>query len=305
MYVKNLHVLITMGICFSIVDQGSLGLVETCGKFSREENPGCVCLIPCVQQVAHIIDMRQQQLLVVVDTKTHDDVFCKVKVAIIYSIKRNQVQTYIYGINGPLRMIDSSVQNIVRSILCTYKLNDAFVQKVAMSNEIQNQLVTEFGIYGIAFSSVLINDIEPDPKVRSAMNEKQAQERLREAQMAAAEAEKFTMIAKAEAESIASLKRAEADADVKILNGKGVAGQRRELAIGFSQSIDEIKKTNSELDAGTITDLIQSLLYMDTVKAIGSSSKSNLVFLPSPSPSSSSTDMRNNAITSSLINKID
>jgi len=294
-----------MGLCFSVIGQGNLGLVETCGKFSREENPGCVCLIPCVQQVAYTVDMRQQQLLVIVDTKTNDDVFCKVKVAIIHNIKRNQVQTYIYGINGALKMIDSSVQNIVRSILCTYKLNDAFIQKTAMSNEIQNQLITEFGGYGIAFSSVLITDIEPDQKVRSAMNEKQAQERLREAQMAAAEAEKFTMVAKAEAESIAALKRAEADAEVKILNGKGVAGQRRELAIGFSQSMEEIKKTNDDLNAAAITDLIQSLLYMDTVKSIGGSSKSNLVFLPSPSHETKNGDIKNNIISSSLINKID
>lgn len=269
-----------MGLCFSCISQGEVALIETFGKFSREEDPGCFFLIPCAQRVAHVIDMRQQQFIVNVDTKTRDDVFCKVQVAIIYAIKRSQIQNYVYEVNNPKVMINSSVQNTVRSILCTYNLDDAFVEKDAMSNSIRNQLTNEYGKYGIAFSCVLINDIEPAPKVREAMNEKQAQERLRSAQMALAEAKKFTLIAESEANAIASIKNAEADAEVKMLAGKGIARQRIEIATGFAQSIEEIKRLNPELTENIITTMIQNMLYIDMLKSVGASSKSNIVFLP-------------------------
>jgi regulator of protease activity HflC (stomatin/prohibitin superfamily) len=269
-----------MGLCFSCINQGSVGLIETCGRFSREEDPGCFCLIPCVQTLAYTVDVRQQQMYVTVDTKTKDDVFCKVQVAIIYSVNRNNVQNYVYEIRNPGAMIDSTVQNVVRRVLCNISLDEAFSEKEEMSNEVKMQLTNEYSKYGFNFANIMINDIEPEAKIRSAMNEKQTQARLRQAAVDQAEAKKFTLIAEAEANAEASIKNAEADAKVKILAGKGIAGQRIEIAAGFGQSIEEIKRLNPELSESMITEMIQNMLYIDMLKAVGGASKSNLVFLP-------------------------
>lgn len=269
-----------MGLCFGIVSQSNVSLIETCGRFSRTEDPGCFCLIPCVQEVARTINLKQHQYIIRVDTKTKDDVFCVIKVAIFYAVKRAQVQNLVYEIGNYQDMMDSSVQDIVRSILSLYTLDDAFREKNALSDAVRTQLTNQYSNFGLTINNVLINDIEPDPKVRSAMNEKQAQERLRHAQLAKAEAEKATLIAAAEANAIASVRNAEADAQVKILAGQGIAGQRREIAAGFGRSIEEVKKLNPQLDENLITNMIQNMLYVDMLKSVGSSSKSNIVFLP-------------------------
>lgn len=269
-----------MGLCFSIISQGTIGVIETCGKYEREADAGCNFLIPCFQTVAYEVNLRTQQIIIKVDTKTSDNVFCTIEIAIFYKIKPANVQNFVYEISDFKTLISSSVQNCVRSFLCTFTLDEAFIQKQEISNQIHNMLNSEFGKYGITFEQVGVNDIEPNKQVRDAMNKKLEAEKLREANIAQAEAEKFTQITKAEARAITMIKEAEADAQVKKLQGVGIASQREEIAKGFGNSLKDIVDLQLGLDPNEVTGLIQNMLYIDMMKHVGSSSRSNLVFLP-------------------------
>ena len=124
----------------------------------------------------------------------------------------------------------------------------------------------DFG-YGIV--KTLVTDIDPDAKVKAAMNEINAAQRLR---AAATE--------KGEAEKIMQVKAAEADAEAKALSGKGVADQRQAIVEGLRESVDEFQRTVPSTSPQDVMNLILMTQYFDMLKDIGQSSKANTILLP-------------------------
>lgn len=123
--------------------------------------------------------------------------------------------------------------------------------------------------YGYQIVQALITDIVPDSKVKAAMNEINAAERLR---IAATD--------KAEAEKIMIVKAAEADAESKYLAGVGVSRQRRAIVEGLKESILGFSEEVSGTTPKDVMDLVIITQYFDTLRDIGAHSHSSTVFIP-------------------------
>jgi regulator of protease activity HflC (stomatin/prohibitin superfamily) len=121
---------------------------------------------------------------------------------------------------------------------------------------------------------VLVTDIIPDQKVKSAMND-----------INAAQREQVAANARGEAEKILVVKRAEAEAESKALQGQGIANQRKAIIEGLQNSVEEFQKAVDGASSRDVMQLVLVTQYFDTLKSIGESDKTNTLFL-SHSPGS-------------------
>lgn len=260
-------VALVVGSLFTI-DQQTAGVVERFGKFHRAAGAGLNFKIPFIESVDSI-SLQVQQLPVTVETKTSDNVFVKVVVAVQYSVLEGKVFDAYYKLDNPAAQLSSYVFDVVRAKVPTMKLDDVFERKDDIANAVRTELADAMDDYGYTIAKALVTDIDPDPSVKHAMNEINAAQRLRVAATEKGEAEKVVMIA-----------RAEAEATSKKLQGQGIADQRKALVDGLRASIAEFQAGVVGASANDVMQLVLMTQYFDTLKDIGASGKSNTVFLP-------------------------
>jgi regulator of protease activity HflC (stomatin/prohibitin superfamily) len=148
--------------------------------------------------------------------------------------------------------------------------------------------------FGYGIIKALVTDIDPDAKVKVSMNEINAAQRLREAAIQQAEADKIRVV-----------KAAEGEAESKALQGKGIADQRKAIIEGLKVSVENFSSNIDGAKAQDVMNLVLMTQYFDTIKDIGLSGKSNTILIPhSPGGMQDiSTELRNAIITGNEVTK--
>nr|WP_321415386.1 SPFH domain-containing protein [uncultured Allomuricauda sp.] len=268
---------------FFIVKQQTAVAVERFGKFHSIRSSGLQMKIPIVDRIAGRLSLKIQQLDVIVETKTLDDVFVKLKVSVQYVVIREKVYEAFYQLEYPHDQITSYVFDVVRAEVPKMKLDDVFVKKddiaIAVKSELQDAMLD----YGFDIIKTLVTDIDPDAQVKSAMNRINASER-----------EKIAAQFEGDAQRILIVEKAKAEAESKRLQGQGIADQRREIARGLEESVEVLNKVG--INSQEASALIVVTQHYDTLQAIGEETDTNLILLPN-SPQAGS-DMLNNMVAS-------
>merc|ERR1712039_189513 len=210
---------------------------------------------------------RVEQNVVMVQTKTKDNVFVSCKVAVQQSVIPEHVCEAMYKLTNVHQQIDSYVSDVIRSQVPLMLLDEAFERKDDISNEIQNKLTAEMKAYGFAIHKSLVTELTPNAEVMHSMNEINKQKRLRDASIMAAEAEKIKVV-----------KAAEASADAAQLQGEGIARQRRAIIEGLRDSITH--GTEEQLSTEKVSELLLVTQYFETLRDIAATSKAQTVFIP-------------------------
>uniref|UniRef100_A0A804JPX7 Band 7 domain-containing protein n=1 Tax=Musa acuminata subsp. malaccensis TaxID=214687 RepID=A0A804JPX7_MUSAM len=279
--------------CCIQVDQSTVAMRETFGKFDHVLEPGCHFLPWCLgKQIAGYLSLRVQQLDVRCETKTKDNVFVTVVASIQYNAIADQASDAFYRLSNTKEQIQSYVFDVIRASVPKLNLDDVFEQKNDIARAVEDELgkviclsTAVFYVftissafclcdqamssYGYKIVQTLIVDIEPDNHVKKAMNEINAASRMR---VAANE--------KAEAEKILQIKRAEGEAESKYLSGLGIARQRQAIVDGLRDSVLAFSVNVPGTTAKDVMDMVLVTQYFDTMKEIGASSKSSSVFIP-------------------------
>jgi regulator of protease activity HflC (stomatin/prohibitin superfamily) len=276
------------------VDQQTARVVQRFGKFARVAGPGLNFYSPFFEEVSEPINLRVQQLDVPVETKTEDDVFVRVVVSVQYSVLPDRVFEAFYKLDDPERQITSYVFDVVRARVPTTKLDDVFEKKDDIAEAIKSELREVMDDFGYGILKALVTDIDPDPKVKQAMNEINAAQRMR---VAATE--------KGEADRILKVKAAQAEAESKALSGKGIADQRRAIIDGLRESVDEFAKSVPGASPQDVMNIVLLTQYFDTLKEIGASSTTNTLLIPhSPSAVGDLAEqIRNSMLTSDQLDR--
>ena len=282
-YILIFFALVFLLSTFFTVRQQTAVSIERFGKFESIRHSGLQMKIPIIDKVAARISLKIQQLDVIVETKTLDDVFVKIKVSVQFVVIKEKVYDAIYKLEYPHDQITSYVFDVVRAEVPRMKLDDVFVKKddiaIAVKREVQESMET----YGYDIIKTLVTDIDPDAQVKAAMN-----------RINAAEREKVAAQYEGDAQRILIVEKAKAEAESKRLQGQGIADQRREIARGLVESVDVLQKVGvSSQEASALIVVTQ---HYDTLQAVGQQTKSNLILLPN-SPEAG-TEMLNNMITS-------
>jgi regulator of protease activity HflC (stomatin/prohibitin superfamily) len=252
-----------------VVKQQTCAIIERLGKFCRIVYPGLSWRIPGIDTIVAKMSFRIHQLSVEVETKTNDNVFVNVSVAVQYRVLAEKVFQAYYTLQDHQSQIRSFVFDIVRAQVPLLILDDVFSKKDDIANAVKSDLRETMSGFGYEIVEALITDINPDHNVKVAMNEINTAQRLR---VAAAE--------RGESEKIIRVKQAEAEAEANILQGKGIAGQRAAIIEGLGHSVEEFIRQIPDAKSSTVMEMVMLIQYIDTLKEIGSHSKSNVVFIP-------------------------
>ncbi|MDN3708583.1 SPFH domain-containing protein [Myroides ceti] len=283
-----IYVLIFLGVIlllssFFTVKQQSAVIVERFGKYNSIRQSGLHLKIPIVDRIAGRVNLRIQQLDVIIETKTKDNVFVKLKVSVQFKVVQETVYEAFYKLEYPHDQITSYVFDVVRAEVPKLKLDDVFERKDDVAVAVKRELNDAMKTYGYDIINTLITDIDPDIQVKNAMNRINAADREKTAAEYEAEASRIRIVAKAKAE-----------AESKRLQGQGIADQRREIARGLVESVDVLNKVG--INSQEASALIVVTQHYDTLTSIGTENNSNLILLPN-SPQAGS-DMLNNMVAS-------
>ena len=252
---------------FFIVKQQSAAIIERFGKFQSIRQSGLQLKIPLIDRVAGRLSLKIQQLDVIVETKTLDDVFVRLKISVQYKVVKEKVYEAFYKLDYPHEQITSYVFDVVRAEVPKMKLDDVFVKKDDIAIAVKTELNEAMMDYGYDIIKTLVTDIDPDAQVKEAMNRINASER-----------EKIAAQFEGDAARILIVEKAKAEAESKRLQGQGIADQRREIARGLEESVEVLNKVG--INSQEASALIVVTQHYDTLQSIGGESNSNLILLP-------------------------
>ena len=275
--------LLLLFFTFFIVKQQSAAVVERFGKFVSVRQSGLQLKIPIIDSVAGRLSLRIQQLDVVVETKTKDDVFVKLKVSVQFKVIKEKVYDAFYKLDNPSDQITSFIFDVVRAEVPKLILDDVFLKKDDIAIAVKSELQDAMTEYGFQIIKTLVTDIDPDAQVKESMNRINASEREKVAAQFEGEAQKILIVEKAKAE-----------AESKRLQGQGIADQRREIARGLEDSVKVLNGV--DINSQEASALIVVTQHYDTLQSVGAEANSNLILMPN-SPQAGS-EMLNNMVAS-------
>jgi regulator of protease activity HflC (stomatin/prohibitin superfamily) len=254
---------------FFTVKQQTCVIIERFGKFNRIAHPGLGFKWPFIEQISGSTSLKLIQLDVMVETKTQDDVFVHMNISVQYRVLPDKIYEAYYTLDDPEQQICSFVFDVVRARVPTIRLDDVFSKKDEIANAVTEELRETMNTVGFDILKALVTDINPDAKVKKAMNEINEAQRLRAAALERGEAEKIIQV-----------KRAEAEAESAILQGQGIAGKRAEIVKGLNDSLSQFKASVENSSTQELMNIILMTQYFDMLKEVGGLSKSNTILLP-------------------------
>lgn len=262
-----LAIVLTVFDGYYIVRTREAAIVERLGKFVTVAHAGLHFKLPWVDRVRDKISLQVRQLDVMVETKTKDNVFVQIPVAVQYEVVQGREREAYYMLSNHEQQIVAYVQDNVRSSVANMDLDDSFSSKDTIAQNVAMSLRDNMAAYGWHFVNTLVTDIRPDTRVRESMNSINAAQREREAAIAQAEAEKIRVV-----------KEAEGAAEAKKLQGRGVAEQRKEIVEGIAQQYEMLRAAGVQENPETLMLVSQ---YLDAMVDVADRSHTNVLYMPS------------------------
>lgn len=253
---------------FFIVRTSEVAVIERFGKFARVAQPGLNVKIPLIEWVAGRVSLRVSQNNLVMETKTSDNVFVTIPISVQNRVRPEKVFDAFYKLVNPTEQIRSYVEQVILGHVPSMTLDNVFASQSSIAQAVKRELDADMSEFGYEIVNVLVTDIMPDAKVKSAMND-----------INAAQREQVAATARGEAEKILVVKKAEAEAESKALQGQGIANQRKAIIEGLQVSIEQFQRVIDGANASEVMQLVLVTQYFDTLKSIGENNKTNTLFL--------------------------
>jgi len=250
------------------VNTAQVAVITRFGKFLRVAEAGLNWKTPYIDRVAGLVSLRVNQIALTMETKTKDNVFVTIPISVQNRVRPERVYDAFYKLSDPVAQIKSYVEQVILGHVPSMTLDEVFASQSSIAAAVKQELDSDMAAFGYEIVNVLVTDIIPDSKVKSAMND-----------INAAQREQVAAQARGEADKILVVKKAEAEAESKALQGQGIANQRRAIVEGLQTSIEQFQKA---VDGATPRDVMQLVLvtqYFDTLKAIGENDKTNTLFV--------------------------
>jgi regulator of protease activity HflC (stomatin/prohibitin superfamily) len=269
-----LIILIIFLSSFFTVNTAEVAVITHFGEFKRIATPGLNWKLPFFDAVAGVVSLRVSQISLTMETKTKDNVFVTIPISVQNRVRPEKVYDAFYKLSDPTAQIKSYVEQVILGHVPGMTLDEVFASQSSIAAAVKQELDADMATFGFEIVNVLVTDIVPDQKVKSAMND-----------INAAQREQVAANARGEAEKILVVKKAEAEAESKALQGQGIANQRKAIIEGLQVSIEQFQKVVDGASSRDVMQLVMVTQYFDTLKSIGESDKTNTLFL-SHSPGS-------------------
>ncbi|HTH35156.1 MAG TPA: SPFH domain-containing protein [Xanthobacteraceae bacterium] len=238
------------------------------GRFLRIAEPGLNWKWPIIDTLAGRVSLRVNQISLTMETKTKDNVFVTIPISVQNRVRPEKVFDAFYKLSNPTEQIQSYVEQVILGHVPGMTLDEVFASQSGIAAAVKKELDADMAAFGYEIVNVLVTDIVPDAKVKSAMND-----------INAAQREQVAANARGEAEKILVVKKAEAEAESKALQGQGIANQRKAIIEGLQGSIEAFQRAIGSVSTSDVMQLVLITQYFDTIKSIGEMDKTNTLFL--------------------------
>jgi regulator of protease activity HflC (stomatin/prohibitin superfamily) len=213
-------VLFTLLRAVRIVPQSKAGVVERLGKYHRTLSPGLAIVIPYVDKVRPLIDMREQVVSFAPQPViTEDNVVVQIDSVLYYTI--NDARAVTYEIANHLQAIEQLTTTTLRNVIGGLTLEKALTSRDEINTALRIVLDEATGKWGIRVNRVELKAIDPPLSIQDAMEKQMRAERDRRAAILTAEGVKQSQILTAEGEKQAAILTAEGDRQSQILTAEG------------------------------------------------------------------------------------
>lgn len=258
---------IVLGSFFTI-STAQVAVIARFGKFVRVADAGLNWKWPIIDAIAGRVSLRVNQINLTMETKTKDNVFVTIPISVQNRVRPDKVFDAFYKLANPVEQIQSYVEQVILGHVPGMTLDEVFASQSSIASAVKQELDADMAGFGYEIVNVLVTDIVPDAKVKSAMND-----------INAAQREQVAANARGEAEKILVVKKAEAEAESKALQGQGIANQRKAIIEGLQNSIEQFRIVVGSASTSEVMQMVLITQYFDTIKSIGESDKTNTLFL--------------------------
>jgi regulator of protease activity HflC (stomatin/prohibitin superfamily) len=220
--VVALFVLITLARTIRIVPQARAGVVERLGRYSRTLSPGLTIVVPFVDRIREMIDLREQVVSFAPQPViTEDNLVVSIDTVIYFQVTDAKAATY--EIQDPIQAIDVLTVTALRNLVGGMTLEEALTSRDAINDQLRGILDDATGKWGIRVHRVELKAIDPPSSIKETMEKQMRADREKRAAILQAEGVKQAQILEAEGSKESAILKAEGDSQARILRAEGEA----------------------------------------------------------------------------------
>ena len=243
------------------------------GQHVGNRDRGFHLLVPVVFD-GRIVDLREQVERVPTQKYiTRDNVVIDMDFVLYYRVLPDQAEKAVIGVTDHRMAVRNQSVADLRSIVGTITLAEALAERERIQGQLQATLDENTGRWGVKVQGVAINEIDPPPGVKQAMEREKSAGAIKTAEITESEGARQAQINRAEGEKRAAILKAEGERQAEILEAEGDQQATVLRADGFSTALDKIYQVARTIDANTL-----SLQYFDTLKQLGASESTKFIF---------------------------
>jgi regulator of protease activity HflC (stomatin/prohibitin superfamily) len=277
-----LLIIIFVSMTIKVVAQQRVGVVERLGKFHKLMHPGLNILIPLVDRVRDVHDLRVQQTNIPPQSViTRDNVQVKIDTIIFYQV--TDAAKASYGISDFVFGVRNITTATMRQIIGRMELDETLAGRERISTEIRTALDEATEKWGVRIDRVELVDIMPPLDIQEAMDKQMKAERTKRAVILEAEAARQDMILRAEGDKASRVLRAEGDREAKIKEAEGFRQAQILNAEGQAQAIQDVASAErnriEQLRAAMLDENVLAYKSFESLIEL-SKNPANKVFIP-------------------------
>ena len=262
-----------MAVGIVVVKQYEKMVVLKWGEHTRTPGAGFRIVIP-IMETGRIVDLRERVRRVPTQKYiTSDNVVVDMDFVIYMRVLPGEAEKAVLAVeNVEAAVINLAVASL-RSVIGSTTLAEALAERERLTNTLQVTLDAETGRWGVKVTQVAINEIDPPPGVKQAMEREKSAAAIKTADITESEGQRQAAINRAEGEKQAAILSAEGERAAEILQAEGDQQAAVLRAEGFSTALDKIYQVANTVDVKTM-----SLQYFETLKSLGSSPSTKFIF---------------------------
>jgi regulator of protease activity HflC (stomatin/prohibitin superfamily) len=213
-------VLLVLARTVRIVPQARAGVVERLGRFNRTLDPGLSILVPFVDRLRPLIDLREQVVSFPPQPViTEDNLTVSIDSVIYYQVTDPKAATY--EIADYIQAIEQLTVTTLRNVIGGMTLEQTLTSRDQINGALRSVLDEATGKWGIRANRVELKSVDPPPTIQEAMEKQMRAERDKRASILQAEGYKQSQILTAEGEKQSAILKAEGGAQAQVLNAEG------------------------------------------------------------------------------------
>ncbi|MFC6238468.1 SPFH domain-containing protein [Longivirga aurantiaca] len=260
-----LFVIVTLAKAVRIVPQARAGIVERLGRYSRTLNPGLSLLVPYIDRLKPLVDMREQVVSFPPSSViTQDNLVVNIDSVIYFQV--TDPKAAMYEIASPITGIEQLTVTTLRNVIGGMDLEQTLTSRESINNALRGVLDEATGKWGIRVNRVELKAIDPPASVQESMEKQMRAEREKRAAILTAEGFKQSQILTAEGEKTSAILRAEGDAQSQILRAEGEA--------------QAIQKVFDAIHAGGADDQVLAYQYLQALPSIANGTANKVWVVP-------------------------